>query len=129
MILGEVPFSSLQLVLKDLHDRLLRLHHSGRCDQPHISHRIFMLCHVLFTFILCRVMIGVVSGWVSVALKKLSVPAAVRLAVTGFIGSMTNTVFVMGSIYLLFAQQYAEVKNVGMEAGDLSLITSEICLN
>ena len=64
----------------------------------------------------CRVMIGVVSGWVSVALKKLSVPAAVRLAVTGFIGSMTNTVFVMGSIYLLFAQQYAEVKNVGMEA-------------
>ena len=29
---------------------------------------------------------------------------------------MTNTVFVMGSIYLLFAQQYAEVKNVGMEA-------------
>ena len=29
---------------------------------------------------------------------------------------MTNTVFVMGSIYLLFAKQYAEVKNVGMEA-------------
>ena len=41
---------------------------------------------------------------------------AVRLAVTGFVGSMTNTIFVMGSIYLLFAQQYAEVKNVGMEA-------------
>ena len=38
------------------------------------------------------------------------------LAVTGFVGSMTNTIFVMGSIYLLFAQQYAEVKNVGMEA-------------
>ena len=70
----------------------------------------------LWVSIGCRVMIGVVSGWVSVALKKLSVPAAVRLAVTGFIGSMTNTVFVMGSIYLLFAQQYAEVKNVGMEA-------------
>ena len=52
----------------------------------------------LWVSIGCRVMIGVVSGWVSVALKKLSVPAAVRLAVTGFIGSMTNTVFVMGSI-------------------------------
>ena len=38
------------------------------------------------------------------------------LAVTGFFGSMVNTVFVMGSIYLLFAKQYAEVKNVGMEA-------------
>ena len=36
------------------------------------------------------------------------------LSTTGL--SMTNTIFVMGSIYLLFAQQYAEVKNVGMEA-------------
>ena len=61
-------------------------------------------------------MIGVVSGWVSIWLKKLSVPTPVRLAVTGFVGSMTNTIFVMGSIYLLFAQQYAQVKNVGMEA-------------
>ena len=64
----------------------------------------------------CRVMIGVVSGWLSIALKNINVPTAVRLAITGFVGSMTNTVFVMGSIYLLFAQQYAEVKNVGMEA-------------
>jgi uncharacterized membrane protein len=64
----------------------------------------------------CRIMIGVVSGWVSIWLKKLSVPTPVRLAVTGFVGSMTNTIFVMGSIYLLFAQQYAQVKNVGMEA-------------
>ena len=61
-------------------------------------------------------MIGVVSGWVSIALKRIKIPTAARLAVTGFIGSMTNTVFVMGSIYLLFAQQYAEAKNVGMEA-------------
>ena len=49
-------------------------------------------------------------------MKNLKIPTAVRLAITGFVGSMTNTVFVMGSIYLLFAQQYAEVKNVGMEA-------------
>ena len=64
----------------------------------------------LWVSIGCRIMIGVVSGWVSIALKNLKVPAPVRLAVTGFVGSMTNTVFVMGSIYLLFAQQYAEVK-------------------
>ena len=70
----------------------------------------------LWVSIGCRVMIGVVSGWVSIALKKLRTPAAVRLAVTGFIGSMTNTVFFFFCIYLLFAQQYAEVKNVGMEA-------------
>ena len=70
----------------------------------------------LWVSIGCRIMIGVVSGWLSIALKNLNVPTTVRLAITGFVGSMTNTVFVMGSIYLLFAQQYAEVKNVGMEA-------------
>ena len=64
----------------------------------------------------CRVMIGVVAGWVFRALKTMKVPSPVRLALTGFIGSMTNTILVMGSIYFLFARQYAEVKNVGMEA-------------
>ena len=64
----------------------------------------------------CRVMIGVVAGWVYIAMKKAKVPAAITLPVTGFVGSMTNTVMVMGSIYVLFARQYAEVKNVGMEA-------------
>ena len=29
---------------------------------------------------------------------------------------MTNTVFVMGSIYLLFASQYAAAKNVAIDA-------------
>ena len=61
-------------------------------------------------------MIGVVAGWFYRWMKKLSVPKGIALPLTGFIGSMTNTVFVMGSIYFLFAKQYAEVKNVGMEA-------------
>ncbi len=64
----------------------------------------------------CRIMIGVVSGWVWRGFKKLRIPGPIGLTATGFIGSMTNTVFVMGSIFLLFARQYAEVKNVGMEA-------------
>ena len=29
---------------------------------------------------------------------------------------MVNTVFVMGSIYLLFAEEYAQARNVGAEA-------------
>ena len=48
----------------------------------------------LWVSIGCRVMIGVVSGWVHIFLKNLKVPMAVRLAVTGFVGSMTNTIFV-----------------------------------
>ena len=57
-----------------------------------------------------------VSGWLWLGLKKVKVPDLAALPVVGFVGSMTNTVCVMGSIYLLLAQQYAQVKNVGMEA-------------
>lgn len=64
----------------------------------------------------CRIMIGFVAGWLWIILEKCKVNQAISLAVTGFVGSMTNTVFVMGSIYLLFAQQYAEAKEVGISA-------------
>ena len=40
----------------------------------------------------------------------------VWLAVTGFVGSMVNTVSVMGSIYFLFAEQYAQAKEVAISA-------------
>jgi uncharacterized membrane protein len=40
----------------------------------------------------------------------------VSLAITGFVGSMVNTVTVMGSIYFLFAQQYAQAKEVAVTA-------------
>lgn len=64
----------------------------------------------------CRIMIGVVAGWVWIVLKKLRVSDTPALAVTGFVGSITNTVMVMGSIGLLFTQQYAQAKKVAMEA-------------
>ena len=64
----------------------------------------------------CRIMIGVVAGWMFILLKKFKVNSWIALPVTGFIGSMTNTVLVMGSIYVLLAQQYAEAKNVAVTA-------------
>jgi len=64
----------------------------------------------------CRILIGVVAGWLWIGLKKLRLPDLAALPIVGFVGSMTNTVLVMGSIYLLLAQQYAQVKNVGMQA-------------
>ena len=41
---------------------------------------------------------------------------SIGLLLTGFVGSMVNTVTVMGSIYLLFAQQYAQARDVGVTA-------------
>ncbi|MBQ3969599.1 MAG: ECF transporter S component [Clostridia bacterium] len=64
----------------------------------------------------CRILIGVAAGWLWILFKNLKIPAPVGLALTGFLGSMVNTVFVMGSIYLLFAQQYAEAKQVALSA-------------
>ena len=68
----------------------------------------------------CRVLIGVAAGWIWILLKKLHMNRkglqVVSLAVTGFLGSMVNTISVMGSIYLLFAQQYAQAKEVAVTA-------------
>ncbi len=64
----------------------------------------------------CRVLIGVAAGWLWILLSKLQVPSLVALPITGFVGAMVNTVTVMGSIYVLFAQQYAEAQNVALTA-------------
>lgn len=70
----------------------------------------------LWVSIGCRIMIGVVAGWLWILLKKIKCNQNIALILTGFIGSMTNTVFVMGSIFLLFAKQYAEAKEVATSA-------------
>ena len=76
----------------------------------------------------CRIMIGVVVGWLWIILKKLKCSDTVSLAIVGFVGSMTNTVLVMGSIYVLLAQQYAEAKNVGVSAV-MGLIIGTVAVN
>lgn len=62
----------------------------------------------------CRIFIGVVAGWLWIFLRKLKVNQYISLVIVGFIGSMVNTIMVMGSIYFLLAKQYAEAKQVGI---------------
>ena len=68
----------------------------------------------------CRILIGVVAGWLWIFFKKIKmnkkVYQVIALDITGFVGSMVNTISVMGSIYILFAKQYAEVKEVAITA-------------
>ena len=61
----------------------------------------------LVVAILPRILIGVVAGLVFQGLVKLIRNQTVSLAVAGVLGSMTNTIGVMGLIYLLFGEQYA----------------------
>lgn len=64
----------------------------------------------------CRILIGFTAGWLWILLSKCRMNRTAALAVTGFIGSMVNTVAVMGSIYKLLAIQYAQVKSVAVDA-------------
>lgn len=64
----------------------------------------------------CRVLIGAAAGWLWILFTKLKVNHLIALPLVGFTGSMVNTISVMGSIYLLFAQQYAQVKDVPVTA-------------
>lgn len=64
----------------------------------------------------CRILIGVVAGWLWVLFAKIKLNQFIALPIVGFVGSMVNTVTVMGSIYFLFAQQYAEAKEVALTA-------------
>ena len=64
----------------------------------------------------CRTLIGIVAAWLWILLSKLKVNQTIALPIVGFVGSMVNTVTVMGSIYFLFAQQYAEAKEVAITA-------------
>ena len=61
-------------------------------------------------------MIGLVSGWLWIGLKKVKAPDLVALPIVGFIGAWTNTVCVMGSIYFLLRPEYAKAMGVGIEA-------------
>lgn len=62
----------------------------------------------LIVAIVPRVLIGVIAGLVfQFIMRVLHDKQAVALPVAGFIGSMVNTIGVMGLIYLLFGEQYA----------------------
>lgn len=62
----------------------------------------------LIVAIVPRVLIGVIAGLVfSLIMRLTHDKQAVALPVAGFVGSMVNTIGVMGLIYLLFGEQYA----------------------
>ena len=64
----------------------------------------------------CRILFGIIAGWLWILVKKLFKKEYIALPVTAAISTICHTLLVMGSIYLLLAQQYAEAKNVGITA-------------
>lgn len=64
----------------------------------------------------CRILFGLVAGWLWKIIKKIVKQDYIALPVTSAIATLCHTIFVMGSIYLLLAQQYAAAKNVAITA-------------
>lgn len=65
--------------------------------------------------LLPRIMIGIVAAGVFALLSKTKLSAAVKSAAAGFCGSLTNTVLVMGGIYLFFGESYSAAKEIAYE--------------
>ncbi len=64
----------------------------------------------------CRILIGVVAGWLWRMILHFHWNQTICLPIVGFVGSMVNTITVMCSIYLLFAKEYAAAQDVGRSA-------------
>jgi uncharacterized membrane protein len=64
----------------------------------------------------CRILFGAIAGWLWCLVKKILKKDHWALPVTAAISTLCHTVLVMGSIYFLLAQQYAEAKNVAITA-------------
>lgn len=64
----------------------------------------------------CRILFGLLAGWIWRFAKKLWKQDYIALPVSAVIATICHTLLVMGSIYILLAQQYAQAKNVAISA-------------
>lgn len=66
--------------------------------------------------VLPRILIGITTYYVYSALSKKNTNI-LGVAVGTVVGSLTNTIGVLGMIYILYIQRFAEVKNMSINAG------------
>ncbi len=69
----------------------------------------------LWAVVIClipRIMIGVCAAGVFALLSKTKISKTIASAAAGFCGSLTNTVLVMGGIYLFFGESYSAAKDI-----------------
>lgn len=63
-----------------------------------------------------RMMIGITAYYSYKWVNKWDQSKVVAYATAGVVGALTNTILVMGGIYIFFGSQYAAAKEVGFEA-------------
>ncbi|WP_034993639.1 ECF transporter S component [Liquorilactobacillus vini] len=69
-----------------------------------------------FVAILPRIMIGVVSGWIFRWLKNCSLKPLAAMMISAIMGSLTNTLLVLGQIYLFYRNQSQILYQINTQA-------------
>lgn len=64
----------------------------------------------------CRILLGVIAGWLWRLLKKVHLGDVYALPITAVVATVCHTLLVMGSIFVLLADQYAAAKDVALSA-------------
>lgn len=64
----------------------------------------------------CRILFGATAGWLWMLFRKLFKNEYAALPISAAAATICHTLLVMGSIYLLLTQQYAQAKNVAISA-------------
>ncbi|WP_054741653.1 ECF transporter S component [Cellulosilyticum ruminicola] len=70
----------------------------------------------LFVAIVPRILIGVTAYYSYKLVCKFDKTKVIAYSVAGLVGALTNTILVMGSIYVLFGNQYAAAKEIPFSA-------------
>ena len=85
----------------------------------------------LYSTLICfgpRILVGVLPVLAYKGLSKVCKGKTICFAITGVIGSLTNTILVMGGIFLFYKDAYAEAMGVSATA-ILGIIGTTICVN
>lgn len=70
----------------------------------------------LLVALLPRILIGVSSGLIMKSMRKLKINETACVLTASIVGSLCNTVLVMGGIYVFFGPAYAAVKEIAYDA-------------
>lgn len=87
--------------------------------QPNLTSYFFspIISGNLFSLVVCfvpRILVGIIPYYVFNFLKKY-ININYSLIISGLIGSLVNTVFVLSFIYIFFAEKYAEILNTTLD--------------
>ncbi|HIZ55067.1 MAG TPA: ECF transporter S component [Firmicutes bacterium] len=81
----------------------------------------------LWSLVICfvpRILVGVCAGWVYAAICRREKSGITAGAVAGVLGSLINTLLVLGGIWLFFGNAYAEIAGKSMMAVIIGAISA-----